>query len=132
MNDNGRSRQVLETCYKKYKTLMNPIINWTTEEVWEYIRKEKIPYCSLYDEGFERIGCIGCPMATYVERAREFRLYPKYKEAYIRTARKILEERKRRGKQSTETAEEYFRWWIKDPNLPGQMSIFDEEDYDDD
>lgn len=134
MNDNGRSRQVLETCYKKYKTLMNPIINWTTDEVWEYIRKEKIPYCSLYDEGFERIGCIGCPMAGYNGRTREFNRYPKYKEAYIRTAQKIIDKRKAEGKPEincAKTGEQYFNWWMEDPNLPGQMSIFDEEDYDD-
>lgn len=130
INDNAESRQLMESCYKKHKTLINPIIDWEDNEVWEYIRKEKIEYCSLYDKGFTRIGCIGCPMATYAERARQFRLYPKYKEAYIRTARKIFEERKRRGKppiKSAESAEEFIHWWIRDPNLYGQMSIFDEE-----
>ena len=47
----------------KSKHLINPIIDWEDEDVWEFINQYEIPYCSLYDEGFARLGCIGCPMS---------------------------------------------------------------------
>jgi len=44
--------------------MVAPIFDWTDEDVWAYIRDRNLPYCSLYDEGFKRLGCIGCPMAS--------------------------------------------------------------------
>lgn len=41
-----------------------PIFDWTTAEVWEYLDGQGLPHCSLYDEGFRRIGCVCCPLAT--------------------------------------------------------------------
>lgn len=40
-----------------------PIVDWTDEDVWEFLNSQKIPHCSLYDEGFTRIGCVCCPLA---------------------------------------------------------------------
>jgi phosphoadenosine phosphosulfate reductase len=53
--------------------LYNPIFNWNTEEVWEYIHTYKLPYPSMYNEGFSRIGCILCPFLTpkNVEKSRK-------------------------------------------------------------
>lgn len=42
--------------------VLNPILSWTEEDVWNFIFKNRLAYCSLYDEGFSRLGCIGCPM----------------------------------------------------------------------
>jgi len=38
-----------------------PILHWLEWEVWDHIETNNIPYPSLYDEGFHRIGCIICP-----------------------------------------------------------------------
>lgn len=61
-NDNDESRDWIEQCYQRNKTVLNPIIEWTDAEVWEFIKDYKVPYCDLYDQGFKRLGCIGCPM----------------------------------------------------------------------
>jgi len=42
---------------------INPLINWTEKEVWEYIKKHKIPYNLLHDRGFPSIGCEPCTRA---------------------------------------------------------------------
>lgn len=39
---------------------INPIADWTTEIIWDYIEKNKIPYNKLYDEGYTSIGCDPC------------------------------------------------------------------------
>lgn len=42
---------------------INPLINWTEKEVWDYINKHKIPYNLLHDRGFPSIGCEPCTRA---------------------------------------------------------------------
>lgn len=109
--DNRENARIVEMCYKNHTTLINPIIDWTTAEVWEFIREYNVPYCSLYDEGFKRLGCIGCPMSG--NRLSDFERWPKYKELYLLAFGKMIENRKRRGKfEEWETPNEWFKWWI--------------------
>lgn len=141
-NDNTESRRLVEQCYKRHKTNVNPIIEWTETEVWEFIKSNGIPYCSLYNEGFARLGCIGCPMAKRHGREREFARWPKYKEAYLKAFERMLKERAKRqnksiwkqGGQELEqaTATDVFNWWMEYDILPGQYNLFDdiEEIYD--
>ena len=112
-NDNDEKRRMLETCQIKGKHILNPIIDWSDDEVWEFIRYYELPYCKLYDEGYTRLGCIGCPMATRKKRIKEFERYPKYKENYKRAFKRMLEARKERGlKTDWETADEVMDWWL--------------------
>jgi len=43
---------------------INPLINWTEQQVWDYIRKHGVPYNKLHDEGFPSIGCQPCTRAV--------------------------------------------------------------------
>ena len=131
-NDNEKSRRMVEQCYKRHKTTLNPIIEWTDRDVWDFIHAENIPYCELYNEGFHRLGCVGCPMANRRGRETEFARWPKYKLAYLKAFDRMLKEREKRGKtwmhQGT-TAKEVFRWWMNIYDiLPGQMDLFDDEE----
>lgn len=35
---------------------INAMLEWNCDNVWEYLLKKKVPYCSLYDRGFTSIG----------------------------------------------------------------------------
>ncbi|VUD56550.1 Phosphoadenosine phosphosulfate reductase [Thalassocella blandensis] len=41
-------------------TKFNPLVNWTSQQVWRYIRDNEIPYNPLHDRGFISIGCEPC------------------------------------------------------------------------
>lgn len=130
--DNDASRRTVEHCYRTNKTLVNPIIDWTDEDVWEFIRSYGIPYCSLYDEGCKRLGCIGCPLGGYAAMKREFEWWPVYKKLYIHAFDDMLAARKAAGKTNQwETGEDVFRWWIGDyareKPLDGQIKMMLEE-----
>ena len=43
---------------------LNPILNWTEKDVWDYIKKHDIPYNILHDKGFPSIGCQPCTRAV--------------------------------------------------------------------
>ena len=91
--DNRENARMVEMCYKTHTTLINPIIDWTDDEVWEFIREYNIPYCCLYDEGFKRLGCIGCPMGSKEQRLHEFERWPKYKHLYMLAFEKMIANR---------------------------------------
>lgn len=39
---------------------VNPLINWTEDDVWKYIKEKNVPYNKLHDQGFPSIGCAPC------------------------------------------------------------------------
>lgn len=133
MDDNDESRMQFETCQLKGQRTVNPIVEWTTADVWDYVTAEHIPMNPLYRCGFCRVGCIGCPLAKKATRYAEFARYPKIKAAYIRAFDRMLDERKRRGKMDGgmrfgETGEDVMHWWMEDGVLPGQMVLEGMED----
>jgi phosphoadenosine phosphosulfate reductase len=130
-NDNDEAQRMMRTCTTQNMRVLNPIIDWTDEEVWEFIKKLGVPHCSLYDEGFKRLGCVGCPMAGSM-RIVEFNRWPTYKRSYLRAFGKMLDERKRRGLVTTQwkTPEDVFAWWMEETTtvkqIDGQIDLFDE------
>ena len=113
-NDNGESRELVEHCYKSRKVLINPIYDWTDDDVWEFLKYYGCKSNPLYECGFKRIGCIGCPMADK-HRYAEFNRYPKYKLNYIRAFDRMLKVREEKGlisKVNWQSGEDVFKWWM--------------------
>jgi len=112
---------------KKNKKYLNIILRWNEKEVWEYIEKYKLPYCKLYDRGWNRIGCIGCPQATQKERIRVLNAYPRVKKLYIKAFIKLYEKRKQQGKTSVDRwvdGKEMFEWWLTNESKDEDMPLF--------
>ena len=43
---------------------VSPLLEWSEDEIWEYIRKKRLPYNTLHDSGFPSIGCAPCTRAV--------------------------------------------------------------------
>lgn len=99
--DNTLERKLFEECRLRSERVVNPIIDWTDEDVWAFIKDRNIPYNPLYDMGFKRVGCIGCPLQNREQRRLQFEIWPKYKEAYIKAFDRGLQRAKEAGKEFT-------------------------------
>ena len=113
MQDNTEKRMYFEHCRLKSKRTVNPIIEWTDDDVWDYISAESIEVNPKYRDGYKRVGCVGCPLSSKCNRMRQFEEYPTYKRAYIRAFDKMLDARKERwSKTDWKNGEEVFEWWV--------------------
>lgn len=123
--DNDENRRLVEMCYRTNKTLVNPLIDWTDEDIWEFSKAENIKQSDLYVQcggKYSRLGCIGCPMAKIQEREQEFADYPNIKEAYIRAFDRMLKAHPDKSKQTNWTdGQSVFDWWMY-----AEKSKFDE------
>ncbi len=113
----------------KDKFVVAPILNWTTKDVWDFIHVNKIKYCSLYDDGWHRIGCLFCPMASKKEKQKEVIRYPKQVKAIKRSIQHLIDNGKYMNNYDA-TADEIFDWWISNESpkkyfgmLRNQMKI---------
>ena len=106
---------------------VNPILMWSDSDVWRFIKEWEIPYCELYDEGFERLGCIGCPFARKNGREAEFARWPRYRKLWFNATRRLWAKRagtiNRNGEEwfgsrKFDSPEELFDWWLSDESLP--------------
>lgn len=119
-DDNDETRRMVENCYRTQKTTVNPIIDWSDDEVWEFIHERKLPYCSLYDEGWKRLGCVGCPMSSNAEK--ELERWPQYKALYLKAFEEMLKVRKHRVMDDATVkwtdAQAVMDWWLGKTGVP--------------
>ena len=104
-------RKSVEACFHDdRKFYINPIIEWSDADVWEFIRANNLPYCSLYDEGWKRLGCVCCPNANQKQQAER---WPKIANAYRRACIRSFDKAISEGKSRTwKDGNEMFEWWI--------------------
>lgn len=87
---NADEEKTLGCIHGKESLLISPIIHWTEQDVWEFLNNVvSVSHCSLYDEGWHRIGCIVCPMSSYKQKKLEEERYPHVKRAWLRAIKKI-------------------------------------------
>lgn len=128
-----KSRAKYETCQAdKGVEFYHPIIHWSTEQVWDFIHTEHIPYCRLYDEsGIDRIGCVGCPLASSEKILAEFKRWPQFEKAYLWAFDRMLAGR---SFDKWKTKYDVMEWYIYGAEASckavadhNQFDLFDED-----
>lgn len=94
---------------------INPIAEWPDAFIWDYSKEAKLGQCSLYAEGFQRLGCIGCPMAGECGRRQEFQRWPLFEKLWRRAFDDLVKIREDLGlKKVFSSGAEWFEWWLSD------------------
>lgn len=125
-DDNSETRRFVEMCYRTTSTMVNPIVDWTDEDVWEFLHYYGCQSNPLYQCGQKRIGCIGCPLQGFKGMKEDFALYPKYRANYVRAFDKMIKKRQEEGLTNTGSwidGEHVMRWWVGDD--PNQVTLSD-------
>lgn len=121
-------RQMVETCLQDgTKTYYHAIFKWTDQDVWDFIKQEDIPYCSLYDEGFKRLGCVFCPMQSAWIKERDRKRWPGFDKQFRRAFQKLWDLRASQGNDSMSkrwsSADECYEWWMSNDPLPSEHDM---------
>jgi phosphoadenosine phosphosulfate reductase len=95
---------------KEQKIMIYPIANFSEYDVWQYIRENNLPYCSLYDEGFDRLGCVLCPFNNDIER--QVNRFPKIANLLIRACNRLVEIEHKRGYMIFKNGNDKFNKWV--------------------
>lgn len=120
------SRRLYEVCYRDAtKHYLNPIVDWSNEDVWAYIRGRGLPYCALYDQGFKRLGCVLCPQGSRAQRLADIQRWPKIAGAWRRAADRYWAQSV--AAQRIGTADQFWAWWLSDAAsaAKGQLVMFE-------
>ena len=106
-------RRQVESCNMSQsgKWYIHPVIDWSDDEVWQYIKDNNLPYCSLYNEGWKRLGCVCCPNTN---QQRDAKRWPKIANAYRRACIKAYDLAVAKGlkRSNWNSGNEMFEWWI--------------------
>jgi phosphoadenosine phosphosulfate reductase len=101
-------------------TMVLPIRLWSESHVWEFIKERGLAYPSLYDEGFGRLGCVGCPLASTKQRDQQFARWPKFLVLWRKLFRTLWDRRAGTinrngdewwGSRHHDSWEELWQWW---------------------
>lgn len=121
---------LIKNMREKKDTIANPIYDWTDNDVWDYLKGNNYPYNPMYDMGYHRVGCIGCPMATYRQKMKEFADFPYVKQLYIDAFQKMKDARLAQGKTHKydsiwSDGEAIYKWWIQEDKhvTKGQITL---------
>lgn len=121
--------KIIEQAKKQKQLICNPIYKWLDSDIWYFIRDRGMKYNPLYDCGYHRVGCIGCPMSS--KQQYELERYPIYRDNYIKAFQRMLNEMDRKGlktKRNWKNGDDVYKWWVQDETLDGQMNLFDNAD----
>jgi len=93
------------------RILLHPLLDWSTEDVWNFILDRGLEYCDLYNHGWKRIGCMLCPFSSRSEKRIVLERYPVYVENFRRSFR-ALHATNRASMKRWKDGDEMFDWWL--------------------
>jgi len=106
----------------KDKKHIYPIMHWADSDVWEYIKINKLTYPDWYNKGFNRLGCVGCPLANQKQRLIEYKMFPKYALATIKAIDKNIKAGRSLSK-FFDNPYEAFYWWISELSIQNHKCL---------
>lgn len=104
------------------QTTVKPIFSWKEWHVWDFIESNNLPYPSLYDEGFHRLGCVICPFIMGVnpgavqQRRMSMKRWPGMWKAFEHACREWFELRMAEGLRSNQkhdNFEDYYAAYLR-------------------
>lgn len=106
-----------------------PLLYWKDKDIWEFIRSQKMAYCSLYDEGYKRLGCVGCPMKGFAGMQADFERWPKYMQMWRRGFDAYWSAWKGKPRrdggdrwiEKFHTVDQLWDWWISGKAAEGEQ-----------
>jgi len=110
----GRAKQGWINQRTRKRINYHPIFDWLEWEVWEFIDTYQLPYCSLYDEGFSRLGCVICPLRSTNERKKYKERFPAQHRLFEKACRKWWDKsgkQRQRGRGYINTFDEFLDNW---------------------
>jgi len=113
-------KQVIINNNNNKTCIVNPILYWTDKDVWDFHRDQRMSSCCLYSEGFDRLGCIGCPMAGARQQRIGFDRWPRYEFLWRRAFDRFWDkwsgvptkQGKRRYFEDFGSAQGFWDWWV--------------------
>ena len=100
-------------------TYYSPIHQWKEWQVWEHIEKYGLPYPSLYDKGYSRIGCKLCPLTFAAGQAAQNRIenerrkYPHFTALFEGALRRWWNRTTAPAAKAYSTFEEWLAWYYR-------------------
>jgi len=99
--------------YVKDQIHYYPIYHWKEWQIWEFIKKYELPYPKMYDEGFNRIGCVICP--NHQNHHEQYKIrYPNHFKCFEKYVNIWWNKRIKQGKEMYYgSVEEFLDNWYK-------------------
>jgi phosphoadenosine phosphosulfate reductase len=104
-----RARRPIIDAFDKNIIVYKPIFSWLEWQVWEFIEKNNLPYPSLYDEGFDRVGCIICPFMSKGKKKQAMERWPNPYKIFEKVVKEWYPTAKKY--KNFQTAEELLKFW---------------------
>ena len=126
--DDASARRLFEQCQMRGVRVLNPIIDWSDDDVWSYLSSRGIEGNPLYKEGWKRIGCVGCPLATRRAGELAFARYPKLYKAWHDAIAYVIARRREMGNpmilmgRPVESVEDVLGQWDGEKLIGGLMN----------
>lgn len=121
--DNPATVKFVHQCFNTGNVTLQPIIDWSDSDVWQFLKYYGCSANPLYQCGFKRVGCVGCPLGGSKSQSREFARYPKIRDNYIRAFHRMyLKDPELYS--SWRSGVDVYKWWLGED--PFQLSFFDD------
>lgn len=104
-------RNIIDKMKRGHQIIYKPLFHWLEWEIWEYIESHELSYCKLYDEGFDRLGCVVCPFLTPKKMKFHKERWPQIYNAFEKSMRKLYISSDIQKKGFDETCDEFIYNW---------------------